>query len=176
MMQQSTLPHGNLSSSSWTRSVVTIIAALQFDIQPPAEEIRIQYQNFRELAPPHSLESEMLRCVANLTWIVVLATAVTAVEVLLEQSCFAIEESEQVAQAMQRSYEPLDLSLFRDSIHHWQMKEGRGRNDLRLDSNQVVQIAENLLKYQNADGGWPVNLDWLAVIDVSEVRKIRKNT
>ena len=77
---------------------------------------------------------------------------------------------------MQRVYSPIDLSLFGDGIHHWQMKDGRGRNDQRFRADQVVHIAENLLKFQNRDGGWPANLDWLAMIEVEEIYKIRNNT
>ncbi len=81
-----------------------------------------------------------------------------------------------VQQAMQRVYQPIDLSLFHDSIKHWQMKDGRDRNDERYRPDQVVHIAENLLKFQNEDGGWPANLDWLAMIDVAEIHKLRNNT
>ncbi len=88
--------------------------------------------------------------------------------------CHSEDESAAVERALQKSYEPIDLSLFRDSIHHWQMKDGRDRNDPRYRPEQVVHIAENLLKFQNEDGGWPTNLDWLAIIDVAEVAKIRK--
>jgi len=70
-------------------------------------------------------------------------------------------------------YEPIDLSLFRDAIGHWQRKYGRDRNDARYAPNQIVEIADNLLRYQNPDGGWPKDLDWLAIIDYAEVRKLR---
>lgn len=85
-------------------------------------------------------------------------------------------EAELVRQAQHREYKPIDLSLFQDSIHHWQMKDGRDRNDPRYQPEQVVHIAENLLRFQNEDGGWPANLDWLALIDVDEIRKLRNNT
>lgn len=88
----------------------------------------------------------------------------------------ADDGNSRVREAMKKTYEPIDLSLFRDSIHHWQMKDGRDRNDKRYREDQIIQIAENLLKYQNADGGWPTNLDWLAQIEVSEIKKIRKNS
>ena len=64
-----------------------------------------------------------------------------------------------VQQAMQKTYAPIDLSLFRDGISHWQKRYGRDRNDARYDPAQIVHIAENLLQYQNPDGGWPVDLD-----------------
>ncbi|MCA9110516.1 MAG: pectate lyase [Planctomycetaceae bacterium] len=95
----------------------------------------------------------------------------------LVQLCLLdVDEADSVEKALERTYEPIDLSLFRDSIHHWQMKDGRERNDPRYQPEKVVHIAENLLKFQNEDGGWPANLDWLAIIDVEEIRKIRNNT
>ncbi|MCA9028985.1 MAG: pectate lyase [Planctomycetaceae bacterium] len=86
------------------------------------------------------------------------------------------DEVDSVEHALGNTYEPIDFSLFRDSIHHWQMKDGRDRNDARYQPEQVVHIAENLLKFQNEDGGWPANLDWLAIIDVQEIRRLRNNT
>ena len=76
----------------------------------------------------------------------------------------------------QETHQPIDLSLFSDSIHHWQMKDGRGRNDQRFQPEQIIHIAENLLKFQNDDGGWPTNLDWLAKIDVAEIKRIRNGS
>ncbi len=45
-----------------------------------------------------------------------------------------------------------------------------------FEPDQIVQIAENLLKFQNPDGGWPTNLDWLAKIEVDEIAKIRNGS
>jgi PelA/Pel-15E family pectate lyase len=67
----------------------------------------------------------------------------------------------------------IDLAPFRDSITHWQRNEGRGRKDPRFDPGQIVAIADNMLCYQNSDGGWPKNIDWLAKIDPAEVRRIK---
>ncbi|TWU12995.1 Pectic acid lyase [Symmachiella macrocystis] len=106
---------------------------------------------------------------------IVLAVCVVGT-VMNQVTCRADAADTKLQQALQGNYEPIDLSLFRDSIHHWQMKDGRGRNDLRYRPEQIVHIAENLLRYQNADGGWPTNLDWLAEIDVEEIRKIRKGS
>ena len=88
--------------------------------------------------------------------------------------CHAEKSNDVFSPGKQGSYEAIDLSLFADSIHHWQMKYGRDRNDPRFKDNQIIEIAENLLKFQNNDGGWPANLDWLADIEVSEIRYIRK--
>lgn len=76
-------------------------------------------------------------------------------------------KSEEVA------YTPIDTADFRDSISHWQKKYGRDRNDPRFDEHEITQIAANLLEYQNPDGGWPKDLDWLANIDRAEVRALR---
>lgn len=88
--------------------------------------------------------------------------------------CRAEDDNENLILAKQRSYEVIDISLFADSIHHWQMKDGRDRKDTRFNENQIIEIAENLLKFQNQDGGWPANLDWLADIEVSVIRNLRK--
>ena len=86
------------------------------------------------------------------------------------------DENARLEYAMQEQYDVIDLSLFEDSIHHWQMKDGRDRNDLRYRPDQIVHIAENFLRFQNDDGGWPANLDWLAMIDVEEIAQIRNGT
>ncbi len=68
---------------------------------------------------------------------------------------------------------PIDISLFRDSISHWNNEHGRDRNDPRLDPKDFVAIADRLLAYQNPDGGWPKNVDWLLDISVDDVRSIK---
>lgn len=68
---------------------------------------------------------------------------------------------------------PIDISLFRDSISHWNNEHGRDRNDPRLDPQDYEAIADRLLAYQNPDGGWPKNVDWLLNIDVDAVRSIK---
>lgn len=69
--------------------------------------------------------------------------------------------------------EAIGLSLFRDSIKHWNDKYGRDRNDERYEPNEITAIANNMLQYQNSDGGWPKDLDWLAKIPVEEVKQLR---
>lgn len=70
----------------------------------------------------------------------------------------------------------IDTSGFNDGIAHWQKKYGRDRNDPRFTSDQVAEISENILRYQNADGGWPKNLDYLADIAEADVRALRGHT
>ena len=66
-----------------------------------------------------------------------------------------------------------DIALFKDGIMHWQKRYGRDRNDARYEPSQFVEIAENLLRYQNPDGGWPKDLDWLAKIEIEEVKRLK---
>jgi rhamnogalacturonan endolyase len=73
-------------------------------------------------------------------------------------------------------YEAIDLSLFQDGIAHWQKKYGRDRDDARLEPAEIVAIAENILRYQNPDGGWPKDIDYLAVVEYDEVRRLRGHT
>ena len=70
-------------------------------------------------------------------------------------------------------YEPISTKLFHDSISHWDKKYGRDRNDERYAPHQIIEISDNILRYQNEDGGWPKDLDWLAMIDEATVRKLR---
>ena len=70
-------------------------------------------------------------------------------------------------------YAAIDISLFEDSIGHWQKKEGRDRNDPRYAPHEIVKIGDNILLYQTIDGGWSKNIDWLAAIPYPEMRRLR---
>lgn len=61
-------------------------------------------------------------------------------------------------------------ALFGDTIHHWYLTHARGSVE-RYDDAEYLAIAENLLAYQNEDGGWPKNIDWLAKMDADSVRR-----
>ena len=61
------------------------------------------------------------------------------------------------------------LDGFMDGIHHWNL-EHKERNYQRYSPEQYREIADNLLAYQNADGGWPKNIDWLGVLDADSVK------
>ena len=80
------------------------------------------------------------------------------------------------AAAAASSAPPIAIDGFRDGISHWQKKHGRDRHDPRYDERQIVEIADNMLQYQNPDGGWPKDLDWLATIDKDVVRRLRGHT
>jgi PelA/Pel-15E family pectate lyase len=60
------------------------------------------------------------------------------------------------------------LEGFYDGIHHWNL-EHKTRQYKRYGKEQVYEIAANLMAYQNADGGWPKNIDWLAVLNPDSV-------
>jgi PelA/Pel-15E family pectate lyase len=80
-------------------------------------------------------------------------------------------EAAALSEAMHRDYEPIDLTGFEDAIRHYRYI----RTDLdypRYRPEQTVRIAENLLLYQTADGGWPKNIDWLRVVTPDEARRI----
>lgn len=60
---------------------------------------------------------------------------------------------------------PIDISRFDDSIRHWNNIPNRRFAYERYAPGQYREIADNLLRFQNADGGWPKNVDWLAKLD-----------
>ncbi|MBN1925546.1 MAG: pectate lyase [Prolixibacteraceae bacterium] len=62
----------------------------------------------------------------------------------------------------------INLSKFSDGIHHWDLYS-EIRSQERFDTTDVIDIANNLLAYQNEDGGWPKNIDWLAKLDRDSV-------
>jgi PelA/Pel-15E family pectate lyase len=64
---------------------------------------------------------------------------------------------------------PISLNNFYDGIHHWNLVHAN-RNYPRLDSSQIIQIADNFVNWQNKDGGWPKNIDWLGVFDIDSAR------
>ncbi len=68
----------------------------------------------------------------------------------------------------QPTYQYIDLSKFEDGIHHWDLYS-RIRSVERLDTADIRGIADNLLAYQNADGGWPKNIDWLCTLPADSV-------
>ena len=62
----------------------------------------------------------------------------------------------------------MSLRIFQDAVNHWRMTH---KEDYpRYAPEQYREIADNLLAYQNADGGWPKNIDWMAVLDADSVR------
>ena len=64
-----------------------------------------------------------------------------------------------------------DVSIFEDAIRHFNDTLAQKFKFNRYKPSQVKEIAWNMVKYQNADGGWPKNIDWLAIIEPDSVRK-----
>ena len=60
------------------------------------------------------------------------------------------------------------IRLLGDCINHWYLEHEHGSCE-RYKANDYRSIAENLLAYQNKDGGWPKNIDWLGIMDADSV-------
>ena len=71
--------------------------------------------------------------------------------------------------AQNEVYKPIDVSGFYDDIRHWINGPGKGLEYDRYSIDQVTEIADNLLMFQNPDGGWPKNIDWLGKLDYNKV-------
>lgn len=71
------------------------------------------------------------------------------------------------------------VGRFRDSAHHWaditdkHEVIGRLPDQKRYDSSQVKQIADNILRYQLKNGGWPKNYDMRAVLTADQKQKLK---
>lgn len=58
---------------------------------------------------------------------------------------------------------------FNDGIHHWNLVH-ENRTYPRYTDKQYTNIADNLIAYQNEDGGWMKNIDWLGVLNTDSVK------
>ncbi|MBN2743120.1 MAG: pectate lyase [Marinilabiliaceae bacterium] len=65
---------------------------------------------------------------------------------------------------------PIAIEKFNDGIHHWYL-EVRDTNYQRHSPENFQAIAKNLIAYQNNDGGWPKNIDWLAQLNPDSVKQ-----
>ncbi len=57
---------------------------------------------------------------------------------------------------------------FADDLDFWK-KPSKGQTYARYEVGQFREIADNILAYQNEDGGWPKNLDMRAMLDPDSV-------
>ncbi len=71
--------------------------------------------------------------------------------------------------AQNSHYKPIDISLFEDDIRHFKYGAGKDMEYERFDIDDITGIADNIIKFQNPDGGWPKNIDWLGKLDYEEV-------
>ncbi len=69
--------------------------------------------------------------------------------------------------AQEKSQKP-STEKFGDSINHWYMSHKKASYE-RYSPEEYLAIADNLVAYQNEDGGWPKNLDWLSKLDPDSV-------
>ena len=67
------------------------------------------------------------------------------------------------------------LKGFQDGIHHWNL-EHKDRSYQRYSPEQYIEIADNFIAYQNEDGGWPKNIDWLAKLPTDSVKVALKES
>jgi PelA/Pel-15E family pectate lyase len=73
-------------------------------------------------------------------------------------------------------YRAIPLTGFTDVIHHW-----RNQNDMydqeypRYQPEQIVEIADNLLHWQRANGGWSTNQDPARILAEHEKKMLREN-
>jgi len=91
--------------------------------------------------------------------------AVTIIFLTLPKNFIAQEKYQKV----KRAYP--DVKIFEDAIRHFDDTLGLKFNYTRFKPFQVKEIGWNMVKYQNKDGGWPKNLDWLAMIEADTIKK-----
>lgn len=89
-----------------------------------------------------------------------------ALGIALALACHAVVAAEPAA----REASVIPLDGFKDSIDHWGDKHGKDYP--RHAPTDVVQIADNLLRYQRKDGGWKENQDPLRILDANEQARL----
>ena len=77
-----------------------------------------------------------------------------------------------IAQKKHQAQKYPDVSIFDDAIRHFNDTLAMKFKFKRYKPSQVKEIAWNMVKYQNTDGGWPKNIDWLAIIEPDSVKKL----
>ncbi|REK10278.1 MAG: pectate lyase [Planctomycetota bacterium] len=68
--------------------------------------------------------------------------------------------------------EAIPLKAFSDGIKHWKNGQDSDGYDA-YEAEQVREIADNLLLYQRANGGWPPNFDPLRILTAAERKQIQ---
>ena len=69
--------------------------------------------------------------------------------------------------------QPVSADRFADAVNHWNKEHGAQTYE-RYKPDRLREIADNIAAYQNADGGWPKNLDMLARLDPDSVKAALK--
>lgn len=76
----------------------------------------------------------------------------------------------------------IDVSDFFDSAHHWYDITDHDQaffpeeNQKRYSPNQIKEIADNILLYQQKNGGWPKNYDMLAVLTEKQKQILKEGS
>lgn len=76
----------------------------------------------------------------------------------------------------QQKQKAIDLSNFYDSAHHWkditdhEQVIVRLKNQKKYKPTQIRDIADNILLYQQKNGGWPKNYDMTAILTPEQKR------
>ena len=60
------------------------------------------------------------------------------------------------------------IDKFHDGIHHWRLFHEGGHYNRYVPSDYTA-IANNFIAYQNSDGGWPKNIDWLGAVNADSL-------
>jgi len=66
----------------------------------------------------------------------------------------------------------IPLDGFDDGFAHWQKKFGRDNTLEAYGPSEYRGIADNLVVWQNADGGWPKDVDWRVKLTKAEMNAL----
>ena len=86
-----------------------------------------------------------------------------ALAVTIGFACSACQTSES-------HYQAIEVPGFSDVIKHWNDQNHRDPQP-RYALHQVRLIADNLLRYQRANGGWPENINPLRIMSEQEIAR-----
>lgn len=86
--------------------------------------------------------------------------------------CLLLVGSVVTLQAQERK-DVVSVEHFRDALNHWYMSHDEASYE-RYDVTEYRAIADNIVAYQNEDGGWPKNLDLLAKLNPDSVKMALK--
>ncbi len=86
-------------------------------------------------------------------------------------ACLLLGSTAVVAQEPQKN--GISAEKFGDAINHWNMSHDKA-SYARYAPEDYRAIADNLVAYQNEDGGWPKNIDWLSTLNPDSVMQALK--
>lgn len=69
------------------------------------------------------------------------------------------------------AYREIPISEFADAIKHWNDRTGE-TDAAHYALTQIPQIADNILRYQRADGGWPSNKHPTRILSAAEQKDL----